>query len=150
MARTSITSGTASHSYRWLYTETHGPSDGASGEDREATTDQHRNMGCHRLHGTQGSIAQFSPDAPHEGRCSRMYLVPQARVSSSFKEQCHCPCVAAQDGCVESRGPILENTMGDICSMHGKKSKGTEKQMFANKPTNQKEVTWKRLRSSKV
>lgn len=108
--------------------------------------DQHRNVGCHCLHGTHGSTARCSPPAPCPGRRARTYLVPQARVCSCFEEQCHCPRVATQDGCVESRGPVLENTGGDVGTMHGKKPKGSETQMFAkNKPMNKKEVTRKRL-----
>lgn len=108
--------------------------------------DQHRNVGCHCLHGTHGSTARCSPPAPCPGRRARTYLVPQARVCSCFEEQCHCPRVATQDGCVESRGPVLENTGGDVGTMHGNKPKGSETQMFAkNKPMNKKEVTRKRL-----
>lgn len=47
---------------------------------------------------------------------------------------------------MESRGPVLENTDGDVCTMHGKKTKGSETQMFAkNKPMNKKEVSRKEL-----
>ena len=144
--RTGLTSGTAWHPYRCLHTETNGPNSGPSGEDQEATTDRHRNVDCHHPHGTHGPTARCSPPAPRPGWHARTYLVPQAWVRSRFEEQRHCPHVAAQDRRVQSRGPILENTNGGVCTMHGKRSKGRETQIFAkSKPTNRKEITRKRL-----
>lgn len=108
--------------------------------------DQHRNMDLHHPRGAHGSAARCSPPAPHPGWRARTYLVPQARVRSCFEEQCHCPHVAAQDGRVESRGPVLENINGDVCTMHGEKSKGSKTLTVAkNKPMNKKEITWKML-----
>lgn len=104
----------------------------------------HRNMGCPHLGVTHRSITEHSRYAPQLGGwCARTYLVPQAWICSCLEEQRHCPHVATQDGCMESRGPILGNASGGVCTMHEKKRK--RQWNTKSRPTSEKEVRWKRL-----